>query len=98
MVQEETMGQRITKAMAMKNITQAELAGICKVSRMTVHQWVKDISDPRPENLLTLAHVLGTDARYLVFGEDREPIGGFPSIPTSPEDSGASRPLRRRRT
>lgn len=92
------MGQRIAKAMSIRNITQSKLAGICGVSRMTVHQWVKDISEPRPENLLTLAHVLGTDARYLVFGDDREPQGGFPSVPNSPEESGNSRSLRRRKT
>lgn len=91
MVQEETMGQRITKAMSMKNISQAKLAEICKVSRMTVHQWVKDTSEPRPENLLTLAHVLGTDALYLVFGDNREPRGGFPSVPDSAESRGGSR-------
>lgn len=90
------MGQRITKAMAMKDITQAKLAEVCGVSRMTVHQWVKDISEPRPDNLLTLAHVLGTDARYLVFGDNRAPPGGFPAIPT--EDNGHSRSLRRRKT
>lgn len=81
MPQDESMGHRITKALTMKNLSQAELAEICGVSRMTVHQWVKDISEPRPENLLTLAHVLGTDAPYLVFGDDRQPPGGFPQVP-----------------
>lgn len=98
MTDDETMGQRITKAMSMRNISQAKLAQICRVSRMTVHQWVKDTSEPRPENLLTLAHVLGTDARYLVFGDNREPRGGFPAVPDSTENNSHSRTLRRRKT
>lgn len=92
---DETMGQRIVACMRMRNLSQSQLAKLCQVSRMTVHQWVKDISEPRPENLLTLAHILGTDARYLVFGDKREPNGGFPDLGDSPD---AHSPLRRRKT
>jgi transcriptional regulator with XRE-family HTH domain len=93
MSEDAAMGQRIAKAMEIKGVSQSELARIMGVSRMTVSQWVNGISEPRPENFVVLAYLLGTTERYLVFGDKREPQGGFPSI--GPSDV---RSFRRRKT
>lgn len=80
---EETMGGRIARQMEVKNLTQAELARVLNVTRVTVHQWVHDLSEPTPENLTKIAAVLfDGDVMYLVHGPDREPPGGFPSVST----------------
>lgn len=76
---QETMGQRITQLIGARGLTQSKLARLLGCSRMTVSQWARDVSDPRPPALLKLAKVLGTDPAYLVFGPKREPPGGFPS-------------------
>lgn len=76
---EETMGQRILRQLEVKNINQSELARILDVSRQTVNQWVTDTSEPTPDNLINIAHVLfGDDVHYLVHGAPRSPPGGFP--------------------
>lgn len=96
----ETMGTRISRQMEVKNLSQSELARILGVSRMTVSQWCRDVSEPKPGHLLKLAELLfDGDATYMVFGAEREPAGGFPTIPS--RDTAASgrfqSPLARRR-
>lgn len=76
---EETMGSRIAALMQAKGLSQSEVGRLLGVRRATVHQWVHDISQPTPVNLVMLAELLGTDVHYLVFGPPRQPDGGFPS-------------------
>lgn len=81
MKHEETMGERISRQMDVKGLSQAELARVLQVTRVTVHQWVHDLSEPTPDNLLKIASVLfDGDVYYLVHGPDREPPGGFPKV------------------
>jgi transcriptional regulator with XRE-family HTH domain len=91
---DETMGKRIETLMSSKRLSQSEVGRILGVRRATVHQWVHDISQPTPTNLVMLTELLGTDVHYLVFGAPRRPEGGFPTQPSS----GAVVSLRRRRT
>lgn len=93
-VDDENMGHRISKAMEIRGISQADLARVMGISRMTVSQWVNGTSEPRPENFVVLAYILNTTERYLVFGDKREPSGGFPVVTT---DSGSFK-FRRRKT
>lgn len=97
----ETMGARITRQMEVKNLNQSSLGRIMGVSRMTVSQWCRDISAPRPEHLLKLAELLfDGDATYMVFGAEREPVGGFPIIPNRDTSASSGRfpsPFARRR-
>lgn len=103
--QEETMGQRLTRQMEVKNLSQSDVARMIGVSRMTVSQWCRDISEPGNESLLKLGELFfDGDVLYLVFGAKRQPEGGFPTSPTPRTggvDSSASgtfvSPFRRKR-
>jgi transcriptional regulator with XRE-family HTH domain len=101
MADEEKMGQRLTKQMEVANLNQSEVARILGVSRMTVSQWCRDISEPRSEHLIKLAEMFfGGDVHYFVFGRSRQPEGGFPKPPGSspgPHDTAFISPFRRRR-
>ena len=97
MSEEETMAQRISRQMEVKNLNQSELARLMKVARMTVNQWVNGVSEPTPDNLVMLAEILcDGDVHYLVHGSRRAPEGGFPPVPKDPTGSFAT-PFRRRR-
>lgn len=88
MKNQETMGSRIQRQMEVKGLSQAELARTLQVTRVTVHQWVHDLSEPTPDNLLKIAVALfDGDVFYLVHGPDREPPGGF----SAPDPSATGR-------
>lgn len=92
--EEETMGQRVSRLMESKGLSQAAVARALGCSRMTVNQWVHDVSEPRPEHLLSLSELLGTDPFYLVFGPSRRsPSRG--GAPSSVGGTASSGPLRR---
>lgn len=77
----ETMGVRISRQMDVKNLSQSTLAKVLGVSRMTVSQWCRDVSEPKPGHLLNLAEVLfDGDVLYMVHGSTREPAEGFPTL------------------
>jgi transcriptional regulator with XRE-family HTH domain len=99
MIQEESMGQRITRLAEAKGLTQSEIGRRLAVSRASVGQWFSDASpNIRPANLLALASLLGTTPHYLVFGALGSPRGGLPppADPVDPSASGTFRmPLRR---
>jgi Helix-turn-helix. len=88
--------------MEVKNLSQSALARVLGVSRMTVSQWCRDISEPKPGHLMKLAEVLfDGDAAYMVFGATREPSGGFPVLSgrdTAPSSRFQALPARRRKT
>lgn len=94
LMEAETMGKRIENLMSAKGLTQSSVGRILGVRRATVHQWVHDISQPTPANLIMLTELLGTDVHYLVFGPSRQPDGGFP---TQPSSAGTVVSLKRRR-
>lgn len=95
---EESMATRILRQLEVKNIKQAHMARILKVSRTTVTQWCQGTSKPRPEQLLKIAELLfDGDVHYLVFGPAREPEGGFPATPPRGGASISSIPPPRRR-
>jgi transcriptional regulator with XRE-family HTH domain len=78
----ETMGERIAQLRQSKNWTQTDLAKILRVTRMSVIQWETDITlNIRPNHLLTLAKVFGTDPYFLVYGAARQPKEGWPMVP-----------------
>lgn len=96
----ELMGTRITRQMEVKNLSQSALARIIGVSRMTVSQWCRDVSEPRPGHLVKLAELLfDGDVAYMVFGPTREPDGGYPTLPSRDTASSGrfQSPLPRRR-
>lgn len=79
---EESMGKRIARLADAKDLTQSDIARLLGVTRATVGQWWHDVSpNIRPANLVTLAHILGTDVPYLIWGKSRQPEGGFPVVP-----------------
>ena len=90
---EETIGARLERLLKIKGVDRAALAAYCGVQRMTVHQWIRDISEPRALNLALIAKFFGTDIPYIVFGDAREPPGGFPPVPPTAVEAR----LRRRR-
>lgn len=94
---EQTMGQRIATLMDARGMNQTGVANLLGVQRQTVHQWVHDMSQPTPVNLVMLAELLGTDVHYLVFGPSRQPAGGFPSSSSAPLESRRSQSTKRRR-
>lgn len=78
----ESMGQRIALLRSSKGWSQAELAKIVSVSRMSVFNWENDaVPNIKPPHLMVLAKVLGTDPYYLVYGETRKPKHGWPMVP-----------------
>lgn len=97
---EESMAMRILRQLEVKNLKQAHMARILKVSRTTVTQWCQGTSKPRPEQLVKIAELLFEgDVHYLVFGPAREPENGFPSIPPRGTASAPFiSPARRRKT
>lgn len=101
---EETMGQRIARLADAKNLSQSEIARLLGVTRASVGQWFHDVSpNIRPANLATLAHVLGTDVPYLIWGKARQPEGGFPPAPATNSSDGSATgsfksPFKRRST
>jgi DNA-binding XRE family transcriptional regulator len=99
---EETMGVRVSRQMEVKNLSQSALGRILGVSRMTVSQWCRDVSEPKPGHLVKLAELLfDGDVLYMIYGPAREPPGGFPTIPArDPSTSGRfpSPFVRRRKT
>jgi transcriptional regulator with XRE-family HTH domain len=96
---EESMGERITRQAEVKNLNQSQIAKLLHVSRMSVSQWFRNISEPKPKHLVALAELLfDGDVHYLVHGAEREPDGGFPSAPKpGAVPSGFVPPARRRR-
>ena len=78
----ESMGQRIAQLRAAKGWSQAELAKVLSVSRMSVFNWENDTCpNIKPPHLMVLAKVLGTDPYYLVYGNARQPKTGWPMVP-----------------
>ena len=65
-----SLAQRLTNAMAIKGISQAELARACNVKPPSVHGWLSGKAKfLRGENLLLAAAALGVSQQWLATGE-----------------------------
>lgn len=81
-MQTEAMGERLRRLRVARGLTQERFAKLVGVTKSAVSQW----EDGRTKNLklIPLARalvVLNTDLPYLVWGENRGPDGGEPSLP-----------------
>ena len=77
-----SLAQRLTNAMAIKGISQAELARACNVKPPSVHGWLSGKAKfLRGENLLLAAAALGVNQQWLATGEgtmQATPTGSAP--------------------
>ena len=65
-----SLAQRLTNAMAIKGISQAELARACNVKPPSVHGWLSGKAKfLHGENLLLAAAALGVSQQWLATGE-----------------------------
>jgi transcriptional regulator with XRE-family HTH domain len=69
----QTIGQRIKKALSLRDMTQAALAEAVGTSAAAVTAWVSDRKPPKPENVEAVAAALDVDASWLQFGKGPEP-------------------------
>lgn len=80
-----TIGQRIRKRRKEMKLTQKAVATFVGSSASAVTQWELDFTQPKGENLLKLAEVLGCSPEWLVTGKNSGikepgPIGTTPEI------------------
>lgn len=75
----ETQGQRLKRLREQKGWTLDQAAKLIGTTKGAISQWESDVvTNIRPENLLTLCEVYGTDPWYVVFGPDRKPPPSAP--------------------
>lgn len=72
---EETRN-RILKEMGSRGLKPAELARSMKVSRQTIHNYLKEDrpSTPKGENLKRMAEVFGVSEMYILHGREQEKV------------------------
>lgn len=68
MVNDMSVGERISTLRKEKNLSQGQLAKAMDVSRQAVSKWENDQSSPDTLNLIRLAEVLETEVEYLATG------------------------------
>jgi len=85
--QKETMGQRLARLRVMKGWSLAEAAKRFGTSRTAIWKWENgETTHIRAETLYIVAQAYGTDAAYILWGEDRaprDPPAGSPPIDRS---------------
>lgn len=59
----ETFGQWLRRMLDQQNMSQAALAREIGVARSSVNWWANDATEPRADNVLAVAKVLGVDPR-----------------------------------
>lgn len=69
----QTIGQRIRQALALRGMKQAALAEAVGTSAAAVTAWVADRKPPRAENMEAIAEALGVEVSWLQFGQGEEP-------------------------
>ena len=75
------MGTRIRRGLKTKGFSEAEFAQALDLARQTVNNWMLDLSEPQPANLLAIADLLfDGDVHYLVRGSAR-PRPDFSEFP-----------------
>lgn len=87
---EETRGERIKRLREAKNLTQLALANLLismgapsTLTKAAIGKWENgDTLDMKNETFVLLADALGTDTKYLLWGQTRSPPEAKPSGPT----------------
>lgn len=80
----ETRGDRIKRLRVARGLTLDGLGSILGVTGAAVHKWeTGDTQNMKSEALLLLADALGTDPKYLVWGENRKPSAPRISPPSA---------------
>lgn len=64
-----TLGKRVRDRRAAAGLTQAQLAAKIPVSQGSVSDWESDKASPSIKMAGALAHALGVDLAWLVYGE-----------------------------
>lgn len=70
----DTLGSRLSRAREAIGQTSAQLARSLAVKRTTVEGWESDRAEPRANQLVRLAGVLGVSPSWLLFGVGAAPI------------------------
>lgn len=65
----ETVGERIQALRKSKKLSQVSLAKIVGVSNVAISQWERSETEPKGENLMSLASALGCSPSHLHYGE-----------------------------
>lgn len=86
----ETVGERIQALRKSKKLSQVSLAKTVGVSNVAISQWERSETEPKGDNLMSLASALGCSPAHLLYGEaldnnvtyigPREPKGSYPVI------------------
>lgn len=80
----ETRGDRIKRLRQARGLTLDGLGTILGVTGAAVHKWeTGDTQNMKVETFLLLADALGTDVKYLVWGETRRPAAARVSPPSA---------------
>jgi transcriptional regulator with XRE-family HTH domain len=69
----QSLGERIKRALELRGMNQAALAEAVGTSAAAVSAWVANRKPPRPENVKAVAEALDVDPIWLQFGEGTEP-------------------------
>lgn len=81
------LGDRLKEARKRKNITQEELATMCKVAKTTVSNWENNITEPPYETLKNLARILDVSIHWLLdFNHDD--INSLEKLKTAIKEAG----------
>lgn len=70
----DTLGSRLSRAREATGQTSAQLARSLAVKRMTVEGWESDRAEPRANQMVRLAGVLGVSPSWLLFGVGSAPV------------------------
>jgi DNA-binding XRE family transcriptional regulator len=92
-IQKESMAERLARLRAIKGWSLAEAAKRFGTSRTAIWKWENgETTHIRPETLFLIAAAYGTDAAYILWGEDRAP-GTDPPGPSPVDRSGRYRKI-----
>jgi len=78
---ETTMGSRIEQSRLAQGLSTRQLATRLGVKTVTVENWERDRSEPRPNKLMTLAGLLNAPVLWLLQGEDERPSVKYKARP-----------------
>ena len=84
-----TLGDRITNARELSDLTQEELAYKLGVELSTVREWEEDLSEPRANRLAMLSGILNVSLRWLMTGQGEDLVPTDPGV--APEEIAALR-------
>lgn len=70
----DTLGSRLSRAREATGQTSAQLARSLAVKRTTVEGWESDRAEPRANQMVRLAGVLGVSPSWLLFGVGSAPV------------------------